>query len=613
MTLPADLHPCLPADLQPCLDVALQAAARAAQLIREARAAMVPADRGSHLQCDNDAEELIRRLLLQAFPAFGYVGEETGSVRQPGQPVWVVDPNDGTHALVRGERGSAVSIALVWQGVPVLGVVHAVCAPDDAGDCISWAQGCGPLRRNGQVVDRKNVPPVVLGAWSSMRGMHEAAAPLRVRVLPSVAYRFALVAAGDAEASYTANYPASWDIAGGHALLIGAGCALFGADGQPVRYGADGSGGIERCAGCLPADQPKHLHILRGLQNQGPQRLDLGPFVLSKPWPHCTDAGQLARAHGCMLGQLAGDSLGGLVEFRGPGSIAAEYPDGPRLLADGGSWNLRAGQPTDDSEMALSLARTLVRDRRFNADAAAASYRAWYDSPPFDIGNTTRTALRHATGPEPAASATAAADKSSQANGSLMRCSPLGIFGAHQPEAKLSGWARQDARITHPHPTCQDATALFVCTMARAIRTGDDRQALHQYAQDYAARHCGAQIQQLVQRQGPPGDVTRQAGWLEHALQLALWHLGGALSFEEALVDTVRRGGDTDTNAAIVGALLGAALGREAIPLQWRAMVLTCRAERQLGAHHPRPAWLWPTDALELAEALLVAGMEKQP
>src|SRR4029077_5068550 len=63
----------------------------------------------------------------------------------------------------------------------------------------------------------------------------------------------------------------------------------------------------------------------------------------------------LSRAQGCLLGQVAGDSLGGLVEFATAEEIRRQYPDGPRLLADGGTWNLLAGQATDDSEMALAL------------------------------------------------------------------------------------------------------------------------------------------------------------------------------------------------------------------------------------------------------------------
>ena len=70
---------------------------------------------------------------------------------------------------------------------------------------------------------------------------------------------------------------------------------------------------------------------------------------------------------------------------------------------------------------------------------------------------------------------------------------------------------------------------------------------------------------------------------------------------------TVRRGGDSDTNAAIAGALLGAVHGRDAVPMQWRSMILSCRPVAPY-ATRPRPARYWPTDVLEIAERLLIAG-----
>jgi len=56
-------------------------------------------------------------------------------------------------------------------------------------------------------------------------------------------------------------------------------------------------------------------------------------------------AEMLERARGCLLGQLASDTLGSLVEFQTPEQIRREYPNGVRELADGGTWNTIAGQP----------------------------------------------------------------------------------------------------------------------------------------------------------------------------------------------------------------------------------------------------------------------------
>lgn len=150
------------------------------------------------------------------------------------------------------------------------------------------------------------------------------------------------------------------------------------------------------------------------------------------------DAEVLARAQGCLLGQLAGDALGSLVEFWEPEEIREVYPEGVRELADGGTWSTIAGQPTDDSEMALSLARMIVERDRYDPEEARQAYATWLDSGPFDCGSTVYSGLAGRPNPD------------SQANGALMRISPLGIFGAYREPAQVAEWARQDAALTHP-------------------------------------------------------------------------------------------------------------------------------------------------------------------
>jgi ADP-ribosylglycohydrolase len=85
----------------------------------------------------------------------------------------------------------------------------------------------------------------------------------------------------------------------------------------------------------------------------------------------------LERAQGCLLGQLAGDALGSLVEFQTPEQIRREYPNGVQELADGGTWNTIAGQPTDDSETALLPARMLADQGRYAPEEARKAYIFW--------------------------------------------------------------------------------------------------------------------------------------------------------------------------------------------------------------------------------------------
>src|SRR5687767_6228182 len=94
-------------------------------------------------------------------------------------------------------------------------------------------------------------------------------------------------------------------------------------------------------------------------------------LLTPEPGKTVDDPALRGRAQGCLLGQLAGDALGSLVEFRDAADIARQYPGGVRLLADGGTWNTIAGQPTDDSELALMLARALVKRGAFDATEVA--------------------------------------------------------------------------------------------------------------------------------------------------------------------------------------------------------------------------------------------------
>ncbi len=303
------------------------------------------------------------------------------------------------------------------------------------------------------------------------------------------------------------------------------------------------------------------------------------------------------RAQGCLLGQLAGDALGSLVEFQSPDEIRRSYPDGVRDLADGGTWNTIAGQPTDDSEMALLLARMLTERGTYDPDAALRAYQFWLDSDPFDCGMTIATSLHGRPNPD------------SQANGAMMRISPLGIFGANHPLEAVGDWARRDAALTHPNPVCLQANSLFTLAIAHAIAFGCEAENLYQNIKQWAADLAvDPALMDAIQgaAEAPPADYVHQQGWVMIAFQNALYQLLHAPNLEAGVVDTVMRGGDTDTNAAICGVLLGAVCGREAIPAQWLDSLQNCRPEAgHPRVRHPRPECFWPVDVLELAQGLV--------
>jgi len=297
------------------------------------------------------------------------------------------------------------------------------------------------------------------------------------------------------------------------------------------------------------------------------------------------------------MGQLAGDALGALVEFQPPGKIRRAYPEGVRRLADGGTWNTIAGQPTDDSEMALALARMLAQRSGYDRDEALEAYQYWFKSGPFDFGTTISGALMGDMDPR------------SQANGAMMRISPVGIIGARHAPETVADWARQDALLTHPNPVCLQANALFAVAIADAVGNGTQPEALYRNIRERAsAMQAEAPLMEAIiaAADAPPEEYVMQQGWVLIAFRNALWQLLHAPNLEEGVVDTVMRGGDTDTNAAICGALLGAVHGLDAVPAQWKEAVLSCRPKAgNAGVFRPRPECFWPVDALELAARLV--------
>lgn len=594
------------------LDVATRAARAAGDILRaDFLRPGGPRGAGEHADADDQAEALIRERLLTATPEWSYRGEETGfRAGTEGRHTWLVDPNDGTVAYLKGYRGSAVSIALLRDGIPVLGVVNAYAAPDNDGDLFAGAEGCGPLRRNGLPVEPRSWSPRLLpdsvamvsnAAEKAPRENLSNISPARYRTVTSIAYRLALLAAGEDDACISLSGVGDWDYAGGHALLRASGGSLVDQDGAPVTYTVDGRSRTRYCFGGAPGVTKQLIGKDWKAAEVAAQSARRDPYDLCRPRHGDTiaDGGLLQRIQGCWLGQLTGDALGSMVEFKPAPWLQQHYPQGLREIGPSAVWQTLAGQPTDDSELALMLARTLLADGAYLEEHIRDSYRWWYDGGPFDIGHTIRAALQGHPNPN------------SQANGALMRQSPLAIWGHAMSPDELAEVVKTDTRLTHPHPVCADASAAFIVALAAVIREGLDARQAYQRALAWCTSHGAAEsvVGALRAAVDIPPDFGHNQGWVLVALQNAFHVALHAPSFEQGMVATVMGGGDTDTNAAIAGALLGAIHGAPAVPPQWRQAVLTCRPQAGLSqVHQPRPRAFWPVDALQLAERLAVAG-----
>lgn len=321
-------------------------------------------------------------------------------------------------------------------------------------------------------------------------------------------------------------------------------------------------------------------------------------------------------ALGCFLGAVVGDAAGGVLEFINR-SATPEEVDRAMRMCGGGIWNLTPGQVTDDTELAICLARALCLSPTFDRENIARSYAKWIESQPFDMGLTTYRSLGcfdqnptwreicqkqgYAVGMSQAA---AKFCMESKANGSLMRIAPLGIWGYRLDDAELAQYAQEDCRLSHPHPTCCDAVACYTIAIASLIREPGDRQTAFERAERWAISHANAEVRGWLEkaRLNLPVLYYPQAGFVKIAFSHAFRHLIKGSSFVEAIAETLFGGGDTDTNACIVGGLLGAACGAGSIPKTAIAPVLNCDTEQGI---HPRPAFVHPRQVPELVTYLL--------
>lgn len=283
------------------------------------------------------------------------------------------------------------------------------------------------------------------------------------------------------------------------------------------------------------------------------------------------------RIAGALIGAAAGDALGAPYEFTHPGPDVVIEPRG------GGAFGWESGEWTDDTDLTVCVAYGLIHGDVLEAtglDDIAARFRAWLEQRPKDVGRQTKLAILH--GGDTAAAMTAfvesRADTHSGGNGSLMRTAPVALRYLDDPAACVEA-ARRISALTHPDSQAGIPCAMWSYAIRHAIVYGDINGPLH-YLEEFADPAESAFWSRTLTdaAAGEPARDFRNNGWVVHALQTAWWAISttpgsGEDHLAAALERCVRAGGDTDTTAAIAGALLGARWGASAVPDAWRAQL----------------------------------------
>ena len=303
----------------------------------------------------------------------------------------------------------------------------------------------------------------------------------------------------------------------------------------------------------------------------------------------------LTRARGALLGLVVGNQLG--VPTEGLGTAAAireAFPQGVRDLAPPPK-----GSPfDDDAAMTLLLAESLAEKGDFDANDVAERWVKWMKRDGRGIGLTTQRALRlieRGTEPFEAGRLTRAGGAAAS-NGAVMRCIPVALR-YHDNLDKMVRVSTQQAAITHADARCTWGAAA-VNLAARELLHGNQHfveEVLHRL-QGGAPRALVEAIGRVPWEQESDLPITAEggSGYVVHCVEIAFWCAMHRPSLEAALISLAEAGGDTDTNAAVAGALLGARDGEAGIPPRWleqlgHARGVSALAERLIAAASPKP------------------------
>lgn len=292
--------------------------------------------------------------------------------------------------------------------------------------------------------------------------------------------------------------------------------------------------------------------------------------------------GQLDRACGVLIASAGGDALGAGYEF-------AHVPaDLEPAMIGGGLGGFGPGEWTDDTAQAVAIARVAARgvDLRFDEglDGVAQGLADWFADGPADIGVQTamvlRSAGRHPSGGAMTAVARGLHERTgrSAGNGSLMRTGPVALAYLDDPEALVEA-ALAVSALTHYQDVATEACALWCLMIRHTVLTGElpefDDVAAYVPRPDHWRRI-------LAEAEASPPSVFVNNGWSVGALQAAWSSIVNTppstdgepcLHLQRALTTAIRVGHDTDTVAAVAGAMLGARWGMSAVPGSWRRML----------------------------------------
>ncbi|MBA3431589.1 MAG: ADP-ribosylglycohydrolase family protein [Actinobacteria bacterium] len=282
------------------------------------------------------------------------------------------------------------------------------------------------------------------------------------------------------------------------------------------------------------------------------------------------------RYRGVLLGVAAGNALGLPVEGRSRRAVERAYPGGVREVDVA-----ERDRPWDDDLAQTVIVAEALLEERFTTGDLAARFVEWGRSNGRGMGHLTSEVLHElGRGTPPPDAARAVYERmggtSSAGNGAVMRCAPVALRW-RKSGASLIDAARASALVTHYDPLCEWSTVVMAVCVAIALAGQDVSH--DELADAVDASEAPSEVGEAIRFVPGRGlrdlelDDPMDMGYTLNAMQVGLWSFTKALDFADTLVQVVDEGGDTDSNGAVAGAIMGARVGASRIPPHWLANV----------------------------------------
>jgi ADP-ribosyl-[dinitrogen reductase] hydrolase len=285
-----------------------------------------------------------------------------------------------------------------------------------------------------------------------------------------------------------------------------------------------------------------------------------------------------------ILGACVGDAAGAVLEFS-DGPIPLERVQWALQYPGGGPHRLGRGQITDDAELTLALWQALTstdfpqhecvldgngQGRPIRTECLMKAYADWLYSVPFDVGSTCRNAFEYYVdvfdGSMSVSDATQRVieeNRQSEANGALMRATAIASYVDQYYQGNplvAVEIAKQDALLSHPSIVCQETSQIYVYALVHLLKGADSEEVLLRLDRFIKRAITSETVRRWFYEESldlSGMDCTQQEGHVRWAFVMAMYFLRHPeIGFEEALTMVLQRGGDTDTNACIVGGLV---------------------------------------------------------